>query len=199
MRKLKINSKFITSSPWKLTVTIHSLPKISKKVIRTMNFVQLIEYNMKSLFLKKWYTKSGGETSPVIEHTSIFLTGCYFCMPSRGLPKYSATKLLTLAALEGLFLPHTDIYQKNKTGLELPYFLQDFTSKILSSYIRVFEECLLPDCLYFLWDIRQYITESTLAFLIEQFSCIISNIINILPVAFHFYLTLKLSFSVLVD
>ena len=29
-----------------------------------MKFVQLIEYNMRNIFLEKSYTKCGGETSP---------------------------------------------------------------------------------------------------------------------------------------
>ena len=59
-----------------------------------MKFGQLIEYNMRNIFLEKSYTESGGETSPRpflskirIEHTSgsivlKFYTVCFYCMPS---------------------------------------------------------------------------------------------------------------------
>ena len=29
-----------------------------------MKFGHLIEYNMRTIFIEKWYTKCGGETSP---------------------------------------------------------------------------------------------------------------------------------------
>ena len=31
---------------------------------RTMKFDQLIECNMRNIFLEKWYTKCGGDTNP---------------------------------------------------------------------------------------------------------------------------------------
>ena len=47
-----------------LTVAIHILPNISSKGNQTMKFGQLIEYNMRNIFLEKSYTKCGGETIP---------------------------------------------------------------------------------------------------------------------------------------
>ena len=44
---------------------MHILPNIFKsKDNQTMKFGQLIECNMRTIFLEKLYTKSGGETSP---------------------------------------------------------------------------------------------------------------------------------------
>ena len=54
----------MTSQPGKQTVVIHIVPNILRsKGNQTMKFVQLIEYNMRNIFLEKSYTKCGGETS----------------------------------------------------------------------------------------------------------------------------------------
>ena len=43
---------------------MHILPNISRsKGNQTIEFGQLIEYNMRNIFLEKSYTKCGGETS----------------------------------------------------------------------------------------------------------------------------------------
>ena len=56
IRKISIISKF-------MTIGIHILFNISRiKGNGTMKFGQLIEYNMKNHFLKKPYSKCGGET-----------------------------------------------------------------------------------------------------------------------------------------
>ena len=47
------------------TIVIHILPYISRsKGNQTMTFGQLIECNMKNIFLEKWYRKYGDETGP---------------------------------------------------------------------------------------------------------------------------------------
>ena len=47
------------------TIVIHILSNISRsKGNQTMKFGQLIDYNMRIIFIEKWYTKWGGETSP---------------------------------------------------------------------------------------------------------------------------------------
>ena len=52
------------SQPGKQTFAIHILPKISWcKCNQTLKFGQLIEYNMKNMFLKN-HTQCGGETIP---------------------------------------------------------------------------------------------------------------------------------------
>ena len=56
-------SKFIMSQPGEQTIAIHILPNISKsKGSQAMKFGQLIEYNMRNIFVKKSYIKFGGET-----------------------------------------------------------------------------------------------------------------------------------------
>ena len=46
-------------------ITINILPNISRsKRNQKMKFGQLIEYNMRNIFLEKSYTKCGGEASP---------------------------------------------------------------------------------------------------------------------------------------
>ena len=55
----------MTSQPGKQTIAIHILPYISKsKDNQTVKFGQLIEYNMRKVFLEKSYVKYGGETRP---------------------------------------------------------------------------------------------------------------------------------------
>ena len=55
----------MTSQPVKQTIAIHILPYISRsKDNQTVKFGQLIEYNMRNIFLEKSYTKCGGETIP---------------------------------------------------------------------------------------------------------------------------------------
>ena len=55
----------MTSQPVKQTITIHILPYISRSEDnQTVKFGQLIEYNMRKIFLEKSYPKFGGETSP---------------------------------------------------------------------------------------------------------------------------------------
>ena len=53
------------SHPGLQTIAIQILPDISRsKGSQTMKFVQLIECNMRNIFLEKSYTQCGAETSP---------------------------------------------------------------------------------------------------------------------------------------
>ena len=53
------------SQTGKQTITIHSLTNISRsKSSQTMKFDQLIEYDMRNIFLEKSRTKRGAESSP---------------------------------------------------------------------------------------------------------------------------------------
>ena len=55
----------MTSQPGWRAIIIHILGNILRsKGNQTMNFGQLIECNMRNIFLEKWYTKFGGEASP---------------------------------------------------------------------------------------------------------------------------------------
>ena len=53
----------MTSQPGQQTIAIYILPNISRsKANQTMEFRQLIEYNMRNSFIEKSYTKFGGVT-----------------------------------------------------------------------------------------------------------------------------------------
>ena len=53
------------SRPGYQTITLHIFPNISRsKDTQAIEFGQLIEYNMRKIFLEKLYTKCGGETIP---------------------------------------------------------------------------------------------------------------------------------------
>ena len=55
----------MTSQTGKQTIVTHILPNISiSKGNETIKFGQLIEYNMRNIFLEKLYTKCEGKTSP---------------------------------------------------------------------------------------------------------------------------------------
>ena len=55
----------MTSQTGKKTIVTHILPNISiSKGNETIKFGQLIEYNMRNIFLEKLYTKCEGKTSP---------------------------------------------------------------------------------------------------------------------------------------
>ena len=55
----------MTSQPGQQAIAIHILPNISRsKDNQALKFGQLIECNMRNIFLEKSYTKCGGETSP---------------------------------------------------------------------------------------------------------------------------------------
>ena len=62
-----LSSKFMTSQTGKQAITIHNVtisPNISRsKGNQIMKCGQLIKYNMRNIFLKKSYTKCGGEAT----------------------------------------------------------------------------------------------------------------------------------------
>ena len=65
----------MTSQPGQQTIAIQILPNISRnKGNKAMKFGQLIEYNIRNIFVEKSYTKCAGETIPrpkiKIEHIS---------------------------------------------------------------------------------------------------------------------------------
>ena len=65
IQKVSLMSIFMTSQPRKQTIAIHILPNITRsKGNQIMKFGQLIEYNMRKIFLETSYTKCCGETSP---------------------------------------------------------------------------------------------------------------------------------------
>ena len=59
IRKIKLISKFVTS------IAKHIFTNVSRtKGNQAMKFCQLVEQNMRKIFLEKSYTKFGGGTSP---------------------------------------------------------------------------------------------------------------------------------------
>ena len=64
IRKIRLISKFLTQ-PGYQTIAIHILSKFSRsKDNQAMKFGQLIEYNMRNIFLEKSCTKYSVETIP---------------------------------------------------------------------------------------------------------------------------------------
>ena len=61
----RFNFKFYGVTTWLKKIVILMLPNISRsKGNQKMKFGQIIEYNMRNIFLEKSYTKFGGKTSP---------------------------------------------------------------------------------------------------------------------------------------
>ena len=58
IRKINLISKSMTSQPGEQTIAIHIMSNISR------NFGQLLEYNMRNIFVEKSYTKCAGEFTP---------------------------------------------------------------------------------------------------------------------------------------
>ena len=63
IRKMRLISNFLTSQPGKRTNVVHILLNISRrKDNETLKFGQLIECNMRNVFLEKSYAKCGRKT-----------------------------------------------------------------------------------------------------------------------------------------
>ena len=90
--KLRLISKYMTSLTGKQIITIHILPNISRgKGNQTVKFIQLIEHNVRNIFLEKSYTICGGGTSPkpfsknqnwanLWVNSLMFSTLCFYCI-----------------------------------------------------------------------------------------------------------------------
>ena len=65
IKKIRLISNFMTSQLGEQTIVIHILPNISRsKGNQKMKLGQLIECNIRNIFLVKSYTKCGRETNP---------------------------------------------------------------------------------------------------------------------------------------
>ena len=63
IRKIKLISKSMRPEPDKKTIAAHLFPFMSRsKGNQAVKFGQLIEYNIRNIFVEKFYTKCGGET-----------------------------------------------------------------------------------------------------------------------------------------
>ena len=119
----------MTSQPAKQTIAINILPKISRcKSNQTIKFGQLIECNIRNIFLEKSYTEKIVNVveklfqDPFLKdqnwaylwiNSLNFCTVCFYCMLSWGLSKYIETKLQTTC-----FASYKSLL-KTKRGLEL--------------------------------------------------------------------------------
>ena len=122
-----------------------------------MKFLQLIEDNMRNIFLQKLYTKFYGETIPRLflknqnwEYLCInslkFCAVCSYCMPSWGLSKYIETKLHTtwVYLIESLFK------SQNRPETSLPPIVcMIFKEKYFSCYILLTDQTELSGSFYF--------------------------------------------------
>ena len=62
-------SKFMTSQAGKQIITIHILPSVSSsKCNKKIKFCQVLEYNMRNIFLRNSYPKCGGEAIPRLSY-----------------------------------------------------------------------------------------------------------------------------------
>ena len=154
----------MTSQSGKQTIAIHILPYISRsKDNQTMKFGQLIEYNMRNIFLEKSYMKCGGETIPRLSPKKSklsylwinylkFYTVWFYWMPSWGLSKYIETNLQTTCCYKAF------LKNKNRSGISLPvsfsaWFLKKNISLIIFYYLTKFH-CLVA---FTSWDNEQYV------------------------------------------
>ena len=106
-KKDKVKFKIYDVTAWSINNFTTYTANISRsKGNQTMKFGQLIECNMRNIFLEKSYAKCGGETSPrpfseklklsiSLDQNSKVLYSFFNCMPSCGLSKYNKNKLQT--------------------------------------------------------------------------------------------------------
>ena len=140
IKKIRIISNFMMSQPAQQTIVTHILPKISKsKGNQTMKFGQLIECNLRCIFLDKSYSKCDGKTSPrpfsekLILSTSLdpWFKVLYCLLLLYG--KLRAIEIYWNYVADHLPSPRIKLFQKIKGGLglvSLPYFLHNFWRKI---------------------------------------------------------------------
>ena len=107
IRKIRLISNFMTPQPGQQTIVIHILLNISRsKGNQTIKFGQLIEYDIRNIFLEKPSTKCGGKNNPQhfsgksklsisLYQQSRVLCSQFLLNPKLGLSKYIETKLQT--------------------------------------------------------------------------------------------------------
>ena len=154
----------MTSWTAKQTTKIHISPNISGSTVnQAIKFGQLIEDKMTNVFLKKWYTKRGGETSPrpfsknsKLRSTEIwnFIQFVFIVCPSRVLLKYIKPKVLTTC----FYLVESFFLKKNRYRTSLP---ASFYASVLKKNIShvIFYSLTKSQCLiaFTSWDIGQYV------------------------------------------
>ena len=112
------------SQPGKQTIAIHLLPNISRsKGNQKMKFGQLIEYNMRNIFLEKSYTKCSGETflRPFSKNKNwayLWISVIQFIFIVSQAEAYQ-NNILKLSA-DHFLLPHLKLFQKSRFETSLP-------------------------------------------------------------------------------
>ena len=126
IREIMLISKSMTSQPGKPTIVIHILLNISRsKGNQTMKFGQLIEYNMRKIFVEKSYTKCAEETIPrplsKISKLNISLDQQCKVLNSLFLlyANLRAIEIQWNQAADYLFLINIKLFKITKSGLEL--------------------------------------------------------------------------------
>ena len=118
-------SKFMTSQTVQEIIRIHILPNIFRsKSNHTMTFCQLMEYNVRNIFLQKLCTKCGGEASS----RPFYKNQNWAYLWTNSLKCYKVC-FFFLCSSQGLI----KLFYKWKRGLELvslPHSRQDFWTKI---------------------------------------------------------------------
>ena len=133
----------MTSHIEKQTITIHILPNISRsKGNQTKESCQLVEYNMRNIFLEESYTKCGGETIPrpfykIQNWVYLWIKSLNFytvctCAKSKAIERHwdhilkpwSRPLAITSCNVRLFWKTNKDVYL-----FSLPHFLHDFLGK----------------------------------------------------------------------
>ena len=163
IRKIRLIPNFMTSQPGQQTLVIRILPNILRcKGNQTMKFGQLIECNIRNIFLEKSYPKCGGETSPRPFSGKLNLSisldqqakVLYSLILENGKfsVKLRAIEIDQNEAADRLFSPHVRFFQKTKVVRNQPpclIYRIIFEEKYFSSYILLIGQIALFGCLYF--------------------------------------------------
>ena len=135
----------MTSQPRMQKIAMHILPNISRSNgNQTMKFGQLIEYNMRNIFLEKSHTTCGGDTIPRPFSKKLKLS---ISLDQQSKVLQNLFLLLVMLKVTFGFTSNKALSENRKrSGISLPDFLHDFRRKIfLSSYI------ILIDLNFFVW------------------------------------------------
>ena len=152
-------------------ITIHILFNISSSQCnQAMKIGQLIEYNIRNIFIEKLYTKYGGEASPRPFHknqnwTYLWTNSlkcykvCFYCMFKskvyQNIFKLKCRTLVFILYKAFFFLKKKKMIWNSSSCLA---FCMTLEEKYFSSYILLTDEISLPGSLYFLRFVAQPVT-----------------------------------------
>ena len=121
-----------------------------------MQFDQLIEYNMRNLFVEKLYTKYGGQTisrlyNIEIEHISEAMVRSFILFVFIVCKVQGYRNMLKLSCRPFAFTSYKDFFKKQKevwNQSPCPIFCMVFQEKYLSYYILLTDQIPLSGCFY---------------------------------------------------